>query len=247
MRLVRLALALALGAALPAPAAAQVSLPPLAPGEVLLQISGLGEVTTPADLALLDALIIGQGEDRPAAGRMARAKLDRAVAAVRAAGIPAGDVQTGDPTAQAMQIPPMLMIYAATHGQRNSGATVYVPLRITIRDIRRLEAVRRALTASETAHAIPEYYLASPTATLRQARAQAVRRARADAESQAALRNMRIVRIARVSDRNGTAGLTQIVNEAETFWRLFGRMWQMQSSRVETIIGVGVDFVLAPL
>lgn len=249
MRLVRLALALSLAAALPAPGAAQVSLPPLAPGEVLLEVSGLGQVTTRADFAVLDAMAVGQAGDRPAAVRIASEKLARAVAAVRVAGIPAQDVQAGDViTAGAAGLSTPQVVLAAAYGDGAGSETVSLPLRVTIRDISRLEAVRAALVAGQApTYAPPQYFLTDSTGPFREARAAALRRARIDAEANAALRNMRIVRIARISERGAQWAVGQVANEAETVSRLFSMVWRVHaSSEVETFASVAVDFVLAP-
>jgi len=256
MRLVVLGFALALGAALPVMAETPVSVQPLASGEVLLEVNALGYVTSRADRATLSVVVSAEAADAPAARRATEAKLTRVVAAVRAAGIAAEDIDAGRVTTS-VAYPPvtadMAMTVAASGAPNADGtpptrtATGNATLTITIRNVDRVEPVRDALAANDVeSYMPPDYRLVENSAQRREARLQAMRKARADAESYAAGMNMRIVRVVRVTERLGLGGLGLIASEADTVGNLFSRSWR-RSPEVDTIVTVGVDFALAPL
>lgn len=259
MRLVATALWLALGAAVtaPAPAQAQVPLPPLAPREVALQTIGLGQVTTPADRVLIRTSVSASGEDDAGAGRALRARLDRLNAILRAAGIPTDDVMTGDTSvsrddstaSSSRALNALLEQGRAPSARLASGwptTTATVPLSITLRDVSRLAALREQLAASGLTVAPPEYFLANDGVPRRQAREQAVRKARADAETQAALLDMRVARVMRISERTSADIMGLMANETPAVMRNFASIWRVQLSEVETVVAVGVEFALAP-
>ncbi len=252
MRLVALRLALALGAALPAPAVAQVGVPSLAPGEVLVQTSTLGHIVSAPDRATLSALVSVQGANNEVARQAARAKLARINAALAAAGIAPADIDSGSVSIgfNYAELSSELVLAAAAGGWSGNnpggGPTAMATLRITIRDLGRLAAVRELLEANDLMVAAPVYSLADDSAARSAARAQAMQKARAEAETYAASLNMRVGRIMRITERIGLEGLNLLVTDSAAFGRLFTRMWRPSSREVETMIAVGVDFALAP-
>lgn len=249
MRLVALGLALALGAALPAPAAAQVTLPPLAQGEVLVQTSTLGHIVSAPDRATLSVLVSAQGPNNEVARREARTRLGRVRAAVTAAGIAPADIAAGEVSIgfNYASMPPELVMAAAggLMGNEPGAITAIVTLQITIRDLGRMAAVRTALEANDVTIAAPAYSLADDGPARNAARAQAMQKARAEADSYAAALNMRVVRIVRITERIGLEGLNLIVTDTQAFSRMFSRMWR-PAADVDTMVAVGVDFALAP-
>jgi uncharacterized protein YggE len=252
MRLAVLGVSLALGAAGPASAQAPVSAQPLASGEVLLEVNALAYVTSRADRATLSVVVSAVGADAPAARRATEAKLARVVAAVRAAGVAAEDIDAGHITT-GVNYGLVAVDQAVVADGRNTSvpdpprtATGNSALTIVIRNVDRVEAVRDALSANEVeSYQPPEYRLVDNTAQRREARAQAMRKARADAESYAAALNMRVVRVVRVTERLGLGGIGLIASEADTVGSLFTRSWR-RTPEVDTIVTVGVDFALAP-
>lgn len=256
MRLVVLGFALALGAALPAAAETPVTVQPLAAGEVLLEVNALAYVTSRADRATLSVMVTAEGADAPAARRATEAKLARVVAAVRAAGIAAEDIDAGRVTTGVSYgiVSAEIAMAAAARGAQDANAASpprtasgSATLTIAIRNVDRVETVRDALSANDVeSYQPPDYRLIENGAQRREARTQAMRKARADAESYAAALNMRIVRVVRVTERLGLGGLGLIASEADTVGNLFSRSWR-RSPEVDTIVTVGVDFALAPL
>jgi uncharacterized protein YggE len=250
MRLVALGLALALGAALPAPAAAQVSVAPLAQGEVLVQTSTLGHIVSAPDRATLSVLVSAQGPNNEVARREAQARLSRVRAAVAAAGVAPADIAAGEVSIgfNYTAMPPELVMAVAgglLGNEAGGGVTAMATLQITIRDLGRMAAVRAALEGSGVIMAPPAYSLADDSAARNAARAQAMQKARAEAESYAASLNMRVVRIVRITERIGLEGLNLILTDTQAFNRIFTRMWR-PATDVDTMVAVGVDFALAP-
>ena len=248
MRLVALGLALGLGVAIAALASAQVSVAPLAPGEVLVQTSSLGRIVSAPDRARLGLLVSAEGPNSEIARRETRTRLARVNAVLAAAGIAPADIQGGEVSDgfaySAMS--PDLLLAAGNYGPSGSGAeTASAALQVTIRDVGRLAALRESLQALDIVIGTPSYFLADDSAARSAARAQAMAKARAEAETHAASLNLRVVRIARVTERIGLEGLNLVVTEAQAIGGLFTRMGR-PSRDVETMVAVGVDFVLAP-
>jgi uncharacterized protein len=257
VRLVAAALLIASGAALSVPASAQVPLPPLARGEVALQTVGLGQMTTSADRALLRMQVTASGTDDGGAGRELRARLERIRAALRAAGVADADAETGAVTVTRNE--EAAAVSRALTGSQGVGwtsnptlaagwpaVTATAPLVILVRDVTRLPAVRAALDANQVTGLPAEFFLANDSSQRWRAREQAVQRARADAETQAGLLNMRIVRIRRISERTVSDMFGLAANEMPTIMRQIAGMRRVQSPEIETMVAVGVDFALAP-
>ena len=248
MRLVAVGLALALGVAIAAPAPAQVGAAPLAPGEVLVQTSTLGRIVSVPDRARLGVLVTGRGPDNEVAQREVRARLTRVNAALAAAGIAPADISGGEIGAgldYAAMTTDLLIASGAGTTTEAGAATASAALQVTVRDLERLSALRESLRALDVITGSPNYFLADDSAARSAARAQAVAKARAEAESYAEALNMRVVRVARITERIGLEGLNLVVTEAQALSGLFARMWRQQRD-VETMVAVGIDFVLAP-
>lgn len=120
-------------------------------------------------------------------------------------------------------------------------------MEIVIRNVDRVAAVQQVLVG----HGIyafggpPVYALADAATPRRQARAQAMQKARADAEAYAASLNMRVVRIVRITERMGLDMLALLASEPNMVMRAFGG-GGVSGPDVRTIVMVGVDFALAP-
>lgn len=271
MRLVALGLALAFAA--PAPLAAQthVPTPPLAPGEVLVEVSAVGMVTTRADRATLSFSLRGTGETEAAARADATRNVREIMALLRAQGVAEGDLHiepvnvfAGDPEDAAMASAVAAMNAAAAEAQRAAGGPVTVPaeapphedrpafsaaaaVEVVIRNVASVPAVTAALNQRQV-NVIQGavYALNDDSIPRRQARLQAVEKARANAESYAAALNMRVTRVVRVTERLGIDVMALAASD-----RSMGGFLGFSGSRgnsvdVPTVAVVGVDFALAP-
>jgi hypothetical protein len=110
------------------------------------------------------------------------------------------------------------------------------------------QALHRALDAIDNVSvAVPEYTLDDDAAARRSARADAVRRARTDADSYAAAMNMRIGRVLRVTERTGVDMLGMALSESNTAMRTFRDYERsVAEGEVMTMVVIGVDYALAP-
>ncbi len=260
MRLVAAALALAVGAALPPPAAAQVSTAPLALGEVLLETGAVGTSTVPADLATINVAFSGSGQTDAAARADLDARYQRIVAAARGAGIAASAISRNAPdgvadlrTFDVMEEPPPL----PEGGAATAGVPVPRPVPphyfsgmavVRVTDMTRMTALRGALDTaadSEPGNARTVYSLTDSRAARQAARAQALAMARADAESHAASLGMRVARIVRVSERTGFGMLPQLLGDSRLQRGPFGP-GENHDPEITVFAVVGVDFALAP-
>jgi uncharacterized protein YggE len=264
MRLVITGIALALAVpVLAGDAIAQaVSTAPLAPNEVLLELSSTGSVTTRADLVTVQVQINAQAATEEEARRAAEAQVRRVTQVARGAGVAAADVEAGEVSAM-----PMMDMMAAdmnamvmtentvdmdmteastdTNMVMDSTANAAVMVEIRLRNVDRLEALTRALDdAGLPVIPIPVYALADPAAPRREARSRALAAARADAEAYAAALGLRVVRVARVSERVGTDFFSMMMNEGMMRRSMNGGA--QNEPDIETSMIVGVDYVLAP-
>lgn len=246
--------------AVPAAADSPVTLAPLAPGEVLLEVSGVGIARTPATSATITASVSASGETEAEARRNAATALQRISAAARAAGVAAADIEAGtvqvshDPYADysgAMYENTVSdlnasdsMMNMASASEHRAAASVAIRLRSAAAagPLQRSLASLENVTAGE-----PAYQLDDDSAARRTARAEAVRKARVDAETYAATMNMRVARVLRVTERTGLDLLALGLTENSTILReVQGLERQMRDGQIGTYAIVGIDYALAP-
>ncbi|HZF95823.1 MAG TPA: SIMPL domain-containing protein [Allosphingosinicella sp.] len=236
-------------AAVPAAADSPVSLPPLGPGEVLLEVSAAGTVHTPATNAAIDVELSGHGDDDAAARRMLDEQIRQVSAAARAAGVAAGDIRVGTVRTGGGEAD-ILNDLASGTSTTTSGGRASTTVTICLRSLGGLERLRERLGLIEgVSVGEPAYSLDDDSVARRQARADAIRRARADADAYAATMNMRIVRVLRVTERGGFDFMSAMFgNENLLVRQMEGRMGGRGSSgsQIETVALIGVDFALAP-
>lgn len=274
MRLIIIGLSLALAASAPLAATAQapVMTQPLAAGEVLLEVNSLGFVTTRADRATMSFTITGSGETEAAARTSAQQSIAEIRAMLRAQGVADADIRVQPITtysnaevdaavanaAAAMEAAAAEMA-AETGGNAATTVDSVAPVtgasvsanaqaEIVIRNVDRVAGIQSALMERGIfATAGINYALNDETGPRRQARAQAMQKARADAESYAASLNMRVVRVVRVTERLGLDVLSLAGTEYQTVSNFFmPATMRGGGAQVPTLVAVGVDFALAP-
>lgn len=242
MRLGRLSLAASAALALAPPAsarAADVQLQPLAPGEVLLEAVATGYSRRPPDVVTVTVGVVTTGRTARAAMADNAAKADRLMAAIRAAGIEANDVQTTSFSVQPMSNDamaeregrlPKVMGYQATNN-----------LELHLRDVARAGEVLDILfeAGADTVEG-PRFALSDPAAAQREARTAAVAAARAQAESYAAALGMRVGRMLRVEEGGYTGDEAIVI----TGTRL--RRSSLAPGEIATRIAVTIDYALVP-
>lgn len=195
---------LVLATALPASGAAQTlsmpALPATTAAPTLLAVAATAEASQPPDVATLSAGVITQASEADAAMRDNALRMDRVMTALRAAGIPARDIQTSGihliPQYRYVEgAPPAITGYQASN-----------TVNVKVRALGKLGTVLDALVA-HGANQIngPSFDIDDPDAVLQQARIAAVRKAQSQARTYADALGMRIVRI--VSLNEGGASL----------------------------------------
>lgn len=240
-----------------APAAADgpASVPQLAPGEVLLEVNGLGMVRSPATLATVTGTAEGRGPTEADARRALAAEVERMTAAARAAGAPAADIRV-TPVAVGEAIDTAIYDEGLPGESDEAGRARREARRyqarstvtVRLREPTRAPALQATFGAAELWNPQqPLYELIDDSEARRTARTRAVAAARTDAESYAAALGMRIVRVLRVTERTGLDFLGMAVSESNRLmqgWRSFADA--QAEGQVETYVLTGVDFVLAP-
>lgn len=236
--------AVATPAAAQEPAAALI----LAPGEVLLEVDGVGRTRTAATVATITVSATGEGRTIEEARRRRDSDVERIVAAARAAGAADSDISVGPVsfdealTTFDVEEPPPPEIGASIPEPREY-ATSSVTIRLHRAD-RARELHDRVIHEGGDSIAPPVYELVDDREARREARRLAVADATEDAEAYAAALGMRVVRTVRVTERAGLDFLSMAVTERYLAQR-FARADTRADAQVETQAVVGVDFVLA--
>ena len=171
------------------------------------------------------------------------AEVERIEAAAGRAGVAPADIQVRpqeDFTWGLVGVNPGDVLMAMEEGDgaraRSAGATV----RIKLPNVAAYERLRDAVETAETSVGPVEYSLSDPAGAQREARADAVLRARAEAEDYARTIGMRVGRLVRVSARGDAEALAvmemlRVVNRAD-----------VPPDVVETKFRLAADFALVP-
>ncbi|HEX8643509.1 MAG TPA: SIMPL domain-containing protein [Allosphingosinicella sp.] len=230
-----------------------VSVPQLAPGEVLLEVSGLAIVRTPATSAVVRGTLFGRGGSEEEARRNLAAEVQRISTAARAAGAGPADivvrpviVSEGITPQDVYQTPPA---DGAADAEPREFHAVQSSVVIRLRNAGAARELHSRIAGSDPIHSYgsPVYELADDSAPRREARRQAIASSRADAETYADAVGMRIVRMVRITERAGLDFAGLAVSESAAGSEL-GSTWGRANDEamVDTVAVVGVDYVLAP-
>ena len=193
----RILLALAIAAAAsPLPAQAQVT--PTVNQSISgtrLDVSATGESTRVPDVAIISAGVVTRAATAAAAMRENAERMERMIAALKAAGVADRDVQTSN-----LSLNPEYR-YVENQPPQLTGYTASNQVNIRFRDIRNSGRVLDVLVA-QGANQIngPTLTLDQPEAALDEARANAVALGRARAQLYARSLGMQVVRIVSVSE-----------------------------------------------
>jgi uncharacterized protein YggE len=252
MRLVML-LALQTGWTVVAPAqaapASAVAVAPLAPGEVLLEVEETGTVTTAGDVAKVVIPVTVFRPTAQEARKAAAAQAGRIADALRAAGIAPADVlvEEGERVMGFVgneALTANAEMQAAHPEAAPKGVATYT-IEVQLRDPAAFERLRSAAEAAgATSVARGAFSLADDSGARHAASADAVRRARMDADAYAKTLGMRVGRIVRVTERSGENGDG---NAQPMFMRMMTGGNSLAAGKVETSVTVDVDFALVPL
>jgi len=252
--------------------ASPVGVQPLAANEVLLELAATGTEYARADTAVLKVSATGRGADDRAARAARDAIVQRIRNAARAAGVAAADVEVDEsgsyaglelfdveepappeeeaapaqPSAPGSTTPPPPLVRVQLEPSRRQ-PTTRSTVNITLRDVGRLDPLRAAVTAAGgELSGQPDLRLSDDTNARRAARAKALARARGDADAYAAALNMRVVRIARVTERAGFDFMSMMMSDMAGGLSRMRGMFETRGTMVPSIVFLGVDFVMAP-
>ena len=191
-----LATALVLGALMPN-ANAQVQQPGYAiPADgTLLSVAAEAEARRVPDVATVSAGVVTQAADANAAMRDNATKMEKVMAAIRAAGIAERDIQTAGISVQpqyryAENVPPTITGYQASN-----------TVNVKNRDISRLGKVLDALVASGANQVNgPNFEVDKPESAYDEARLAALKKAEARAQTYAKAMNLRVRRVVSINE-----------------------------------------------
>jgi uncharacterized protein len=219
-----------------------VPVTPLGPDEVLLELEVTGVSILPGEIATVSVPLARTGATPSAARAALAAEAKRIIAAARGIGIPAADIRVSpreDPRIGFVGIEADLLMSPETATQpRRHWANAFV--QITLREPGRYDRLREAIETVETVVPAPVHGLRDPQRGKREARSDAIRRARAEAEDYAHSIGMRVGRLVRVNAR-----------DFSDQW-VMAEMMRMVSpdprppGSVETKIALSADFALVP-
>jgi uncharacterized protein YggE len=223
-----------------------VTVQPLGPGEVLLEVNSIGQVTTRADRVTLTVHVSGRGATTEEARRFQRTVTERVRSAASAARATSVEVIAGDTILATMMSADMAPSAEPEPAQAPRAQIGDAKIVIQLNDVARAASLREMLQAQEgvTVNA-PSYALSDDKAASSAARRQATANARSEAEDYAAALGMRVVRAVRLTERVGLdfLGLMTGMISGEREMEMLGRR---DTPDVTTLVSVGVDFALAP-
>lgn len=189
--------------ALPLPAAAQVALPmqTVVPDGTLLDVTAVGKTTRTPDIATINAGVVTQAPTAAAALGENATRMARVAAALKAAGVAPRDIATANVGLSPQykygdNQPPVVTGYQATNS-----------VEVRFRDVSKAGRVLDTLVR-EGANQIsgPAMTLDQPDAALDEARADAVKRARARADLYARAAGMSVARVVSIDESSENDG-----------------------------------------
>lgn len=191
-----LAFALALGAIGMSTASAATNAPAIATLDgTLLSVSAQAEARRTPDIAVLSTGVVTQAADANAAMRANAEQMNKVVAAIRAAGIEARDVQTSG-----INLNPQYR-YAENQPPTITGYQASNTVNITVRDIARLGKILDALVATGANQVNgPSFDVEDKESALDEARRAALEKAQARASMYAKSLGMQVRRIVSISE-----------------------------------------------
>lgn len=248
MKSLKFALApLALALALPGVAMAQnaQSGPVVAAGNTLLTVTGEGRATRAPDLATFSAGVTSQAVTAGAALGANAADMNRVLAALKAAGIADKDVQTSqislNPVYGDQQVGPNGMV----REPRIVGYQATNTVNVKQRDLKQFGKVLDTLVGAGANQVQgPNFQLDHPDAALDEARAAAIKAARARADLYAKAAGLRVVRMLTISESGGYA--PQPVMFAKAAMMDAAAPTPIAAGQLDMTASVTVQFELAP-
>lgn len=246
MKSLKFALApIALALSIPGAAMASTDQPAIAVGSTLLSISAEGKSTRTPDLAVFNAGVTTQGQTASEALGANSAAMNRVMAALRKAGIAERDIQTSQISLNPVYSQPVMGPNGAVSQEpRIIGYQATNTVSVRSRDIGGFGKVLDALVATG-ANQIngPMFQLSEPEAAMDEARASAMKIARARADLYARAAGLRVVRIVSISEGGGFSPPQPVYAKA---MMADSAPTPIAAGEVEAQVNLTVQFELAP-
>ena len=225
-----------------AASAQQAPVAALAPGEVPLQISASGSVTSPADKITVTIPLSASGETPAVARAVNQVTIDWLKTALVAQGVDAGAITVLPSPADSFGI---FTVSDAARALTAGGAkkTAHAVVQVELRDAAQLAHVTALLEGRNQTMSAPAYALRDDSAARATATAEAIRKAQSEAESTAAAMGYRVVRITRVSNYGQSPfDSGDLAAMAQTMFVSRGG----NGGQVVTQVRVWIDFAMRP-
>ncbi len=230
------------------PASAQVALE-LKPGETLLEVQAIGQVSVAPDVAYLSIGVVSTGVTAKEATDTNAAQMTRVIAAIRAAGIEPRRIRS-----QQINVQPRFARAGQGDYQGQAQISGYVANNSVTVTVTKLDLASAVVTGAFGAGANsvngPNLGLIDNGKAVAEARKDALANARAEADSYASGLGMRIARVLRVSERGRSAdngGDSGIRNRIEADPVMGGTLeTPISPGEVRQRVTLWIDFALAP-
>ncbi len=218
-------------------------------GETRIQIHAKGISSDPADIATMFLNLRKSGKTTPEALAAVNALADRLTRDLVARGVPRGDISREEAPysmgfvgneAVPEDLPPELAEVMA-----NPSKTATATLKLHLSDVSLLPRVRQLLAEEEALVAqSPDYSLKDDRSARDAAIADALRKARADAEAYASSLGLRVGRVVEVKDLATQSSMLDGIPAA--MLKAMQRDGADSRAIVETAVRLAVDFILLP-
>lgn len=222
--------------------------PVVAPGNTLLTVSAEGHTSRVPDLAVFTAGVTSQGRTAGEALSANSADMNRVVQALRRAGIAERDIQTSNLNLNPVYAPQRAMPDGTIEPAMPRVVGYQVSNQVTVRQ-RNLAQFGRVIDTLVEAGANqvngPSFQMDDGDAAADEARADAMRRARARADLYARAAGLRVVRILSISEGGGYAPRPEVMF-ARAAMADGGAPTPVSAGEVTTQASVSVLFELAP-
>lgn len=219
----------------------------IATGEIPLEVAAKGTSIFAADKATMVLNLRCNAATSAEAKKLVRERADNLSRELIAAGVPARNITIDEATArigfvgnEAIQS----AMEAAQQGDAKPKRSSSLAVTVTFTDMSLLRRVQGLLDQKDAVTLeSPAYELSDNRAARRAAIADAIQKARADADAYAASLGMRVARLIRVRDQDAQA--SPFGDYGELVQR-FVQQRSASSGKVETDVRISVEFALAP-
>jgi len=236
--------------ALALPAAAHAdTVPTIAQGHTLLNVTAEGSSTQTPDMALFSAGVTTQGTTASAALAENSTRMTQVIAALKRAGIAERDIQTSNLNLSPVYAPPKRLPDGSVEDQGQTIIGYQVSNTVSVKQ-RKLSDYGKVIDALVAAGANqvngPNFQLAKPDAAQDEARTEAIKIARQRAQLYASAAGLRVAGIVSISESGSYTPQTVMFRRAAMDVAAAAPPPAVMGGELETNVNVTVQFELAP-